>query len=74
MSRGKFRRWIATQGGAAAVSKKLYVTRQAVGAWLRKEAQPSTALAVRLVRLGKGAFDHNDIVRETYKPATRNSK
>ncbi len=65
---GKFIKWIHQAGGVEVLSRKVGVTQTCVKNWARGTVTPSTAVAVRLVRMGRGAFDHNDIVRETYRP------
>lgn len=71
---GKFYLWIVTQGGSGALSKKLDVTRHTINAWLRQESTPDTELAVRLVKMGRGKFTHDDIIKDTYDADVRAKK
>lgn len=62
---GRFFSWIEEQGGAKAVARMLDTESPTVNSWLRKKARPRDETKQILVRLGKGAFDLNDIINET---------
>jgi hypothetical protein len=64
---GAFVRWVSSIGGAQVLARSLGMTEPGVTRWLRKECQPNTRTAVRMIVMGRGAFDYNDLVRDTYR-------
>lgn len=71
---GKFLGWVEKQGGPGPLARRLKITHHSIRSWLRGEASPNTSMSVKLVALGDGAFDHNDIVADTYRPDIRRRK
>lgn len=61
----KFKKWIADQGGPRKVGKLLKVSYMTVHLWLKSETTPKAAHMLKLVQLGNGAFDYEDIINET---------
>lgn len=62
---GRFFNWIESQGGAKAVGRMLNTESPTVNSWLKKKARPRDETKQKLVVLGRGAFDLNDIINET---------
>ena len=61
----KFFKWIESQGGPKEVARLLGTESPTVKAWINGRASPRPQLMIKLVKLGKGAFDYKDIVLET---------
>jgi hypothetical protein len=61
----KFKKWVAAQGGARAVARLLGTESPTVYAWLSGQSTPKALTMQQLVKLGKGAFDYDDIISET---------
>ena len=67
----KFRNWVESQGGAKAVGKLLGISRPRVNHWLYRNNAPKLVILQKLVKLGKGAFDYDDVIKETTKKGVR---
>ena len=63
----KFRKWVDRQGGPTQLGAKLGVVANTVDAWLMGKSTPKALLMQKLVRMGRGAFDFDDIINETKK-------
>lgn len=61
----KFRKWIETQGGPIKVGRLVGLNKYTIYAWLYRGISPTAKNMIKLVKLGKGAFDYEDIVLET---------
>lgn len=61
----RFRTWIASNGGPKGVSQLLKINKYTVYAWLNRGITPHANHMIKLIHLGKGAFDFADIVHET---------
>lgn len=71
---GKFAHWVLYNGGPERIGPLLGITPQGVWSWLRKQSSPTPRHAVQLVQMGKGEFDHNDIIKDTYTPRAQITK
>lgn len=60
----KLSRWIDSQGGVAAVAKKLKVTRQAVYIWRSGLGAPKHKTVERIVKLAKGKLTLQGVIKE----------
>jgi hypothetical protein len=63
----KFKRWVASQGGATQVAALLGLETPTVNHWLWGNSTPRPRVMQKLVKLGKGAFSYDDIINETTK-------
>lgn len=63
----KFRKWIEAKGGPRAVSRLLKLSDSTVYKWLACEVSPTAKRMIDLVKLGKGQFTYEDIIKETKK-------
>lgn len=63
----KFKKWVEDQGGATQIAAKLGLETPVVNHWLWGNSTPRALTMQKLVRLGKGAFDYDDIINETTK-------
>lgn len=63
----KFKKWVQAQGGSIAISKMLGISRPRVNHWLYGNNGPKAVLLQKLVQLGKGAFNYDDVINETTK-------
>lgn len=63
----KFKQWIEGQGGFTPLAARLGVDSMTVRHWVNGKATPKSLLMQKLVRMGKGSFDYDDIINETSK-------
>lgn len=72
----RFLKWIEAQGGPHAVARMIETESPTVKLWMNGKTTPRAIIMVKLVKLGRGAFDFEDIIRETKfkKPKTRKKK
>jgi hypothetical protein len=61
----KFKKWIKDQGGPRAIARLLETESPTVYAWLSGAATPNALTMQKLVKLGRGAFDYDDIINDT---------
>lgn len=69
----KFKKWVNSQGGATAVAARLGLSSMAVTQWLSGKSTPKAVLMQKLVKMGRGAFDFNDIIGETKRGKIKRS-
>lgn len=62
MPRGKFKKWIQSQGGPKVLAERLGLTSHAVRVWLRGAGSPTMKTAHRIVKLSRGRLTLEDIV------------
>lgn len=65
----KFKKWVKAQGGPRKVAQKLGIATPVVNHWLWGNATPKVLMLQKLVKIGKGAFDYDDVINETKKGA-----
>ncbi len=63
----RFTNWIKAQGGSTCVAAKLGVEAPTVNHWIWGNATPKALVMQKLVKMGRGAFDYDDIINETKK-------
>lgn len=61
----KFLKWIEAQGGSTSVGALLGVDAATVNHWVWGNCSPRPLTMKKLVKLGKGAFDYEDIIQAT---------
>lgn len=67
----KFKKWVEDQGGPTQVAAKLGIEAMTVHHWLCGRTTPKAVTMQKLVRMGRGAFDFNDLIDETKKGGKR---
>jgi hypothetical protein len=67
----KFKKWVEDQGGPTQVAAKLGIESMTVNHWLCGRTSPKVLVMQRLVKIGRGAFDYDDIINETKKGGRR---
>lgn len=67
----KFKSWVNAQGGVTQVAAKLSIDAMAVRNWIDGRTSPKALTMQKLVQMGKGAFDYDDIINESKKQKRR---
>lgn len=70
----KFKNWVIAQGGSTRLAAKLGLSSMAVQHWLNGTTTPRASSMQKLVKMGKGAFNSDDIINETKKQGVRRDK
>ena len=66
----RFFNWIEKQG-VREVARMVGTESNTVWGWTSRKASPRAVVMQRLVELGKGEFDFNDIINDTKTPAQK---
>lgn len=62
----KFKDWVFnTQGGVVPLAYKLGIDPMTIKQWFRRKSHPKIFTMQRLVKMGKGKFSYEDVIRET---------
>lgn len=63
----KFKKWIRAQGGSKVLARRLGFESPTINHWINGTSTPKALVMQKLVRMGKGAFNYDDIINETKK-------